>query len=299
MRNLARSITRRRRALWTAPLAIVMTIVLGVSTAGAAGPVYPPTLGPWTYQSTILKGTGAEGEGYASIPATGGWMWSGLTATKFYNSAGAQTARLTAPAPYTHIGDPDAYGYWAYIPLQRDDGVRTMGFQIRSLLTGAVTLAEWTVPSGYQTNNSWIAISPDGKWMLNGGWGNETFFTGFTRPTANGPITLGFKITLDTTLRNIQGCDFVTNLRLVCQDDKEGAGTKSVWQVDLNHYLDGVNRTAHVTRLGPAPGDQTDPACIQGESEGVDYNTSTKVFRSTFIDGCSHNLTGLLVSDYK
>jgi hypothetical protein len=268
------------------------------SPAAAAGPEYPSTLGTWPYRTTIAKNTGAEGEGYASVAATGGWVWAGLTATKFYNSAGALTARLLPPAPYDHIGDPDAHGYLTYIPLQRNDGGRTQAFQIRSSLTGAVSLAEWSLPSGYQINNSWVAISPDGRWMLNGGWGNQSAFYGFARPTGAGPVTLAFRVTLDTTLRNVQGCDFVTNMRLVCQDDKEGAGAKSVWAVDLNHYLDGVNRTARVTRLGDAPGDQADPACIEGESEGVDYNPTTKVLRTTFIDGCSHNLTGLLVSDY-
>lgn len=288
-----------RRAAWIAPLAIVLTMTIGTSTASAAGPVYPATLGPWTYQSTIMKGTGAEGEGYASIANTGGWAWAGLTATKVYNSAGTQVAKLLPPAPYDHIGDPDAYGWYLYIPLQRNDGGQTLAFQIRNMLNGSVSINEWTVPSGYMTNNSWIAISPDGKWLLNGGWGNMNYFTAFARPTGAGTSTLAFKITLDRTLRNIQGCDFISNLRMVCQDDVEGAGNKSVWQIDINNYLTGVNRTARTTRLGDAPGDQTDPACIQGESEGVDYNTTTKVFRATFIDGCSHNLTGLLVSDYK
>lgn len=277
-----------------------LALVIGMATpASAAGPEYPPTLGPWTYQGTTTQNTGFAGQGYASVTATGGWLWTGLTATKFFNSAGTQTARLLPPAPYDHIGDPDAYGYYAYIPLQRNDGGRTQGFQIRNGLTGAVSVAEWSLPYGYQINNSWVAISPDGKWMLNGGWGNQTYFTGFTRPTGGGPITLKFRVTLDTTLRNVQGCDFVTNMRLVCADDKEGAGNKSIWAVDLNHYLDGVNRTARVTRLGDAPGDQTDPACREGETEGVDYNAATRVMRFTFIDGCSTNLTGMVVSDYK
>lgn len=161
---------------------------------------------------------------------------------------------------YLHIGDPDAR-----------DGYVLDVFEKNS---GNVKLFRWTAPDGRQVfwthvdaagemrNNSFAAISPDGRWFVSGEWGSESRLLVFALPGSRSIPGAG-TIELSRPVSNIQGCDFATPTVLYC------AAASGLFPVTLNHPLDGSPATGTVGSFVsiPAAGD-----CVGGafEPEGVD-----------------------------
>ncbi|MGW7258763.1 hypothetical protein [Streptomyces sp. NPDC054834] len=188
---------------------------------------------------------------------------------------------------WNHVGDPDAsYGGYYIEPYQRDSGNSKM-FRVQAP-GGAWSEYVHTLGAGEALNNSWVAISPDGQWMLAGEYGTMTRFLVFptpgvnasTSPSANLPQVS--TINLDHAVRDVQGCDFSGPTTLLCSsDDPEGTlfgVTKPLLQVDLSGTPNGTaDVSGHVTALRQLP---LRSGCSGTfEAEGIDYDRRTGTLR--------------------
>jgi hypothetical protein len=128
-------------------------------------------------------------------------------------------------------------------------------------------------------NNSFAAVSPDGRWMVAGEWGTMDRLlvhpmpgVAFTNPSANLPYS--FALRLNRPVRDIQGCDFTSARQLLCSSD-DPAGqlfgiTKPLLQLDLDSALNGSDVATRVTALGQLP---LRSACGGNfETEGIDFD---------------------------
>ncbi|MDG9718048.1 hypothetical protein [Streptomyces sp. DH24] len=188
---------------------------------------------------------------------------------------------------WNHVGDPDASYDGHYIePYQRDSGGAKM-FRVQAPDGGWAEYVHALGP-GEAMNNSWVAISPDGQYMLSGEWGTMNRLLVFptpgvnrtTSPSANLPQAA--TVHLDHAVRDVQGCDFVTATRLLCSsDDPEGAlfgMTKPLLQIDLSAAPNGTSDVSgHVTALRQLP---LRSSCSGSfETEGIDYDRRTGTLR--------------------
>ncbi|MET7289004.1 hypothetical protein [Streptomyces sp. NPDC005573] len=188
---------------------------------------------------------------------------------------------------WNHVGDPDAsYSGYVVDPYQADSGNAKM-FRVQAP-GGAWTEYVHTLGAGEALNNSWVAISPDGQWMLNGEWGTMNRLLVFptpgvnpaTSPSANLPQAS--TIHLDHAVRDVQGCDFSGPTTLLCSsDDPDGSlfgMTKPLLQIDLSAAPGGSGDVSgHVTALRRLP---LRSSCSGSfEAEGVDYDRRTGILR--------------------
>lgn len=123
--------------------------------------------------------------------------------------------------------------------------------------------------------------------MLSGEYGTMDRLLGFATPGLN-PVTApgvnlasAFTVRLDHQVRDVQGCDFLSALTLLCSSDDPAGDlfglTKPLLQVDLAHALDGTDVTAHVTAVQQVP---LSSACGGTfEVEGIDYAPSDNTLR--------------------
>ncbi|MFJ3640515.1 hypothetical protein ACIPRD_12245 [Streptomyces sp. NPDC090108] len=188
---------------------------------------------------------------------------------------------------WNHVGDPDAsYSGYVVDPYQADSGNAKM-FRVQAP-GGAWTEYVHTLGAGEALNNSWVAISPDGQWMLNGEWGTMNRLLVFptpgvnpaTSPSANLPQAS--TVHLDHAVRDVQGCDFSGPTTLLCSsDDPDGSlfgMTKPLLQIDLSAAPGGSGDVSgHVTALRRLP---LRSSCSGSfEAEGVDYDRRTGILR--------------------
>lgn len=217
----------------------------------------------------------------------------GLTSVEVpANSANRYTGIGTIPLGvstrgWNHVGDPDASYDGHYIePYQADSGTAKM-YRVQAP-NGTWSEYVHTLSPGEALNNSWVAISPDGQWMLSGEWGTMTRFLVFptpgvnasTSPSANLPQAA--TVTLDHAVRDVQGCDFLSATQLLCSSD-DPAGTlfgytKPLLQIDLSAAPTGSgNVTGHVTALRQLPLRSSCSGTF--EAEGIDYDRRTGTLR--------------------
>ncbi|MEG3628338.1 hypothetical protein [Streptomyces poriticola] len=188
---------------------------------------------------------------------------------------------------WNHVGDPDASYDGHYIePYQRDDGGAKM-YRVQAP-DGNWSEYVHALSPGEALNNSWVAVSPDGQWMLTGEWGTMNRLLVLPTPGVNpatspsADLPQAATVHLDRAVRDVQGCDFVTATRLLCSsDDPDGTlfgMTKPLLQVDLSTAPNGAaDVTGRVTALRQLP---LRSACSGGfETEGVDYDRRTGTLR--------------------
>ncbi|MBN0043697.1 hypothetical protein JS756_06165 [Streptomyces actuosus] len=187
---------------------------------------------------------------------------------------------------WNHVGDPDASYDGHYIePYQRDSGGAKM-FRVQAP-DGTWSEYVHALGPGEALNNSWVAVSPDGQWMLAGEWGTMSRLLVFPTPGVNAAtspssdLPQASTVRLDRAVRDVQGCDFVTATRLLCSsDDPDGSLfglTKPLLQVDLSAAPGGSDVAGHVTALRRLP---TRSGCSGGfETEGIDYDRRTGTLR--------------------
>jgi hypothetical protein len=178
------------------------------------------------------------------------------------------------------VGDPDASYDGHYVePYQADSGNAKM-YRVQAP-DGSWSEYVHTLGPDEALNNSWVAISPDGQWMLSGEYGTMNRFLVFptpgvnasTSPSANLPQVS--TVRLDHAVRDVQGCDFSGPTTLLCSsDDPDGSlfgMTKPLLQVDLSAAPNGTSDVSgHVTALRQLP---LRSACSGTfEAEGIDYD---------------------------
>jgi hypothetical protein len=193
---------------------------------------------------------------------------------------------------WNHVGDPDIARGYTFDAYQ---GADTATSKMYAVTTPAGQRYEYVhrLNPGEKVNNSFATVSPDGQWMVSGEWGDQNRLQVFPAPLLNpstppkgGDLEEAWQITLDKPVRNIQGCDFVTDTRLVCASD-DASGTlfpvsRPLLQVDLPHKLDGQPVTGAVTSLFGLP---QRSICTDGtfEAEGVDYDVNSGTLRAEVI----------------
>ena len=164
-----------------------------------------------------------------------------------------------------------------------------------------------TLVPGELYNNSFAAISPDTQWMVAGEWGTMSHLQIYPTPLLNhqtpsdgGSLQLAGYIKLDHKVNDIQGCDFVTPVRLICASDDDSRtlfpNEKPLLEIDLPRSLHGTSVKGHVVDLGSIPQESSCSGTF--EAEGVDFDASTGILRVEIIQPGACILT-TTVYEYK
>ncbi|ANS63000.1 putative secreted protein [Streptomyces lincolnensis] len=263
---------RRRRTVLAALAPLTAAALLTAAPPASAADT-------WTEAGSDRADALTESQGLTSVEVPAG-------AANRYTGIGTIPVGVSGRG-WNHIGDPDASYDGHYIePYQRDDGTTKM-FRVQA---PGGTWSEYvhTLGPGEARNNSWVAVTPGGQWMLAGEYGTMSRLLVFptpgvnpgTSPSANLPQAS--TVRLDHAVRDVQGCDFVTATRLLCSSD-DPAGTlfgitKPLLQVDLSAEPNGTaDVTGHVTALRQLPLRSSCSGTF--ETEGIDYDRRTGTLR--------------------
>ncbi|MFI6379766.1 hypothetical protein ACIBKX_10015 [Streptomyces sp. NPDC050658] len=251
-----------------------MTMATGASADAPRSP------GGWqeTGSSSVNSLTG--GQGLASR-ADGSLLYRGL---------GSIPLALRTKG-WSHVGDPDIADGHTVDAYQGGDDAKSKMFAVTTP-DGKRYLYEHRLDAGEKLNNSFASVSPDNQWLVSGEWGDQDRLQVFpapllnsSTPPAGGALAQAGQITLDKPVRDIQGCDFVSDTRLVCASND---ASKELWpedrpilQVDLERALDGKPVTGRVTSLFATP--QRSICRGTFEAEGVDYDAGRRTLRTQVI----------------
>jgi hypothetical protein len=256
-----------------------LVTLVTAAVVSLAAPAPASAAGTWTETGSDRADPLTESQGLTSVEVP-------ANSPNRYTGVGTIPLGL-AGRGWNHVGDPDASYDGFYIePYQRDSGNSKM-FRVQAP-GGAWSEYVHTLGPGEALNNSWAAVSPDGRWMLSGEWGTMTRLLVFPTPGVN-PATSPSAdlpqvstVRLDHAVRDVQGCDFTGPTTLLCSsDDPEGSLfglTKPLLQIDLSAPPDGTaDVTGHVTAVRQLP---LRSSC-QGsfEAEGIDYDRRSGVLR--------------------
>ncbi|MEU6551408.1 hypothetical protein ABZ915_14160 [Streptomyces sp. NPDC046915] len=269
------SVRQRCRAALSALVVVATAAALSLTVSAAPA----SAADTWTETGSDRADPLTESQGLTSVEVPAG-------SPNRYTGIGTIPSDVSGRG-WNHVGDPDAsYGGYYIEPYQRDSGNSKM-FRVQAP-GGAWSEYVHTLGSGEALNNSWVAISPDGRWTLAGEYGTMTRFLVFptpgvnasTSPSANLPQVS--TVNLDHAVRDVQGCDFSSPTTLLCSsDDPEGTlfgMTKPLLQVDLSGAPNGTaDVSGHVTALRQLP---LRSACSGTfEAEGIDYDRRTGTLR--------------------
>ncbi|GAA2474238.1 hypothetical protein [Streptomyces longisporus] len=256
---------QRCHAALTAALTLAVAAVLSAAPPASAADT-------WTEVGSDRADPLTESQGLTSVEVP-------ANSPNRYTGIGTIPAGVSSRG-WNHVGDPDAsYNGYYVEPYQADSGNAKM-FRVQAP-GGAWSEYVHTLSSGEALNNSWVAISPDGQWMLAGEYGTMSRFLVFptpgvnasTSPSANLPQAS--TVNLDHAVRDVQGCDFSGPTTLLCSSD-DPAGTlfgitKPLLQVDLSAKPNGTSDVSgHVTALRQLPLRSSCSGTF--EVEGIDYD---------------------------
>lgn len=254
--------------------ALAAALTLGTPSAFAAGEPH------WAQTGTSYTDTLGGGQGLADR-ADGSLLYRGLLDIPL-------DLRIKG---WNHVGDPDIARGYVFDAYQGADSATS---KMYAVTTPSGQRYDYThrLNPGEKVNNSFATVSPDGQWLVSGEWGDQSRLQVFPAPLLNpstpargGDLPEAGQITLDRPVRDIQGCDFVTDTRLVCaSDDASGAlfpEIRPLLQVDLPHRLDGKPVTGSVRSLFAVP--QSSICTGTFEAEGVDYDTKSGTLRAEVI----------------
>ncbi len=249
-------------------------LTLGVGTAFAAGDPH------WVETGTAYTDTLGGGQGLATR-ADGSLLYRGL----------ADIPLDLRVKGWNHVGDPDIARGYTFDAYQGADTATSKMFAVTTPAGKRYAYVHQLDP-GEKVNNSFATVSPDGQWLVSGEWGDQNRLQVFPAPLLNpstprtgGALKEAWQITLDKPVRDIQGCDFVTDTRLVCASN-DATGTlfpqiRPLLQVDLPHPLDGLPITGTVKSLFAL--EQRSVCTGTFEAEGVDYDAATGTLRTEVV----------------
>jgi hypothetical protein len=249
-------------------------LALGAGTASAAG---APR---WAETGRTYTDTLGGGQGLATR-ADGSLLYRGLASIPL-------DLRIKG---WNHVGDPDIARGHVFDAYQGPDTATSKMFAVTTPAGKRYEYVHRLNP-GEKLNNSFATVSPDGQWLVSGEWGEQRRLQVFPAPLLNpatpptgGDLAEAWQITLDKPVRDIQGCDFVTDTRLVCASN-DATGTlfpeiRPLLQVDLPRKVDGRPVTGTVKSLFGLP--QRSVCTGAFETEGVDYDVTSATLRAQMI----------------
>ena len=252
-------------------IVLALVVLLAAAVPGMAGAVTG-----WTTVGSDNARPLDESQGLATIVRPSG-------TTIRYTGIGTVPADLSAQG-WNHVGDPGSAQGWYVEPYQRDDrGAKLFRVQAPD---GTWTDYKHNLESWEANNNSFAAVSPDARWMVAGEYGTMDRLlvhpmpgVAFTDPGQNLPYASAIR--LDHPVRDVQGCDFVSDTRLLCSsDDPDGSlfgTTKPLLQVDLAAPVSGSDVAGHVTSLGQLPLESGCGGTF--EVEGIDFDERDNTLR--------------------
>ncbi|MEU6841932.1 hypothetical protein ABZ930_08680 [Streptomyces sp. NPDC046716] len=244
---------------------VCATAALTFSAAGSAGAAEPA----WTETGTSYVNSLTGSQGLASR-ADGSLLYRGLASVPL-------SLRVKG---WSHVGDPDIARGYTFDAYQGGDTATKKMYAVTAP-DGTRTTYEHKLDQGELLNNSFASVSPDGQWIVSGEWGTmnrlQVFPAPVLNPAAPAPganLPQAGQISLDRPVENIQGCDFVTDTRLLCASDD---AAKEVLQVELARPLDGQPVTGRVSTAFTIP--QRSVCSGSFEAEGVDYDSTRGTLR--------------------
>jgi hypothetical protein len=252
-------------------IVLALVVLLAAAVPGMAGAVTG-----WTTVGSDNARPLDESQGLATIVRPSG-------TTIRYTGISTVPADLSSQG-WNHVGDPGSAQGWYVEPYQRDD----RGAKLFRVQAPDGTWADYkhNLESWEANNNSFAAVSPDARWMVAGEYGTMDRLlvhpmpgVAFTDPGQNLPYASAIR--LDHQVRDVQGCDFVSDTRLMCSsDDPDGSlfgTTKPLLQVDLAAPVSGSDVAGHVTSLGQLP---LESGCSGNfEAEGIDFDERDNTLR--------------------
>ncbi|MEJ8671997.1 hypothetical protein WKI71_37505 [Streptomyces sp. MS1.AVA.1] len=257
-----------------APVCLLAALGLGAGTASAAGDPQ------WAESGTAYTDTLGGGQGLAAR-ADGSLLYRGMTDIPL-------DLRIKG---WNHVGDPDIAQGHVFDAYQGPDTATSKMFAVTTPAGKRYQYVHQLNP-GEKLNNSFAAVSPDGQWLVSGEWGDQRRLQVFPAPLLNpatpptgGDLKEAWQISLDKPVRDIQGCDFVTDTRLICASN-DASGTlfpelRPLLQVDLPRKVDGQPMTGAVKSLFALP--QRSVCTGTFETEGVDYDVNSGTLRAQMI----------------
>ncbi|MGC0416922.1 hypothetical protein [Embleya sp. AB8] len=294
MKLMVKGLRTILRGVTVGATGVALCATLGLAgTAHAAeserrpDPAFPATISGWQPIGKYEIDAQSQAQGLASVHPRG---------AKPYTYYAGNTS---IPAPvrergWSHIGDPDSSRGYLFDAYQGGGDATAKMFRVTTP-TGAAYEYVHPLAPGEAMNNSFAAVTPNGRWMVSGEWDTMNRLLVFPTPLLNpatprtgGDLALAATIELDHPIKDIQGCTFLDAKRLLCaSDDSDGKlfpATKPLLQVDLKKELNGKTVTGHVTSLGSLPQLSACPgASADFETEGNDYDRNTGVLRVEMI----------------
>jgi hypothetical protein len=270
-------------------LAVPATVALAVSAqSGTAGATASLTL-----TGSYTRPTTTSGQGLATLRTATGSI------SIVYRGDWSIPLRLLLQG-WQHIGDPGAGGSpgtarnYLFDAYQGSAAATSKMFEVITP-TGQHYDFVHRLVSGEAYNNSFAAISPDGKWLVSGEWGTMNRFLVFPAPVLNPnfpasssgvDLPLVGYINLTSSVQNVQGCDFQSDTILLCSSD----GTpEQILQVNLSQPVSGTGSSGSVSSLVDLPQHSTCTGTF--EAEGIDYYKSRVRVEVIPPSPCSTNTT--------
>jgi hypothetical protein len=285
-----RQVTGIRRIDWIFILFACTVVLLGTgvsSPASATAPAHEREatglqagITGWTAVGSYDENTLLAGEGVTTV------FGSRRRTHELYRGLESIPSALKAQG-WAHIGDPDSLHGYVFDAYQGPSSGDSKMFLVTAPSGKTVEYVHKLVP-GELYNNSFVTISPNSQWMVAGEWETMSHLQIYPTPLLNrrspargGSLQLAGYVKLDHKINNIQGCDFVTPVRLICASDDDSRAlfrnARPLLEIDLVTSLHGTSVKGHVVDLGSIP---QESACAGTfEAEGVDFATSTDVLR--------------------
>jgi hypothetical protein len=288
--------TRRSSSLPDIPILLLsLTVVLFILEIGVRGsaaeassvalqPKSPNGIADWARVPSSTENTLYAGEGVTTVAELGHESY------ELYRGLASVPSNLKAEG-WSHIGDPDSASGYLFDAYQGPSSGHSKMFLVTTP-SGQTFEYLHTLVRSELYNNSFVAISPDRQWMVAGEWGTMSHLQIYPTPLLNhetsaggGALWLDGYIKLDHPVNNIQGCDFVTSVRLICASDDDSRtlfrNEKPLLEVDLAASLHGTSVTGRVVDLGSIP--QQSSCTGTFEAEGIDFDVSTGILRVEII----------------
>jgi hypothetical protein len=230
-------------------------------------------LGPWQRVEVTHRLSWFANEGLATVHAPGG-------GTQLVHRGTLSIPLRLRRAGWSHIGDPGSHDGYLFDCYQGPAGATSKLFEVRAP-DGTPQDFEHPLAPGEMLNNSFVAVAPDGQWMVAGEWQEMSRLLVFPTPLLNPAagadprkLALSGTLELDRPVRNMQGATFLSPTTLLCSTDDPGTdlwpSARQVLQLTLPHPLDGSTMTAAVSYVGPVP---LQSGCRGTfETEGIDYD---------------------------